>query len=158
MVETLVINIIKIGLIGSLIFLAIITFVGLSGIANATRDKEGNFRKKINAKSLFGFGLFISFVILLLHLGNKNLIDQLQYVPNFNILFLNSFGIYFFLMLFDLIILDYLIVVKWHPKFLNLPDTDYYTKFKPHLKGMGRGMALGVIFSAVVSYLNTINL
>ena len=85
------------------------------------------------------------------------MIEKLGVTPGFEILFLNAFGIYFFLMLFDLIVLDYLIVVKWHPKFLNLPDTDYYTKFKPHLKGFGRGLAIGIIFSAIISYISILN-
>lgn len=46
--------------------------------------------------------------------------------------------------LYDFVVLDYLVIVRWHPAFLELPDTDYYTTTRPHAEGFVRGMVIGL--------------
>ena len=144
-------NILQIGGIGCIIFSILIVIVGYTGMAAETRDEEGHFKKKLTWKSLLGFTLFIAFFIGLLYGGNINLIHKLGNTPEFWLLCLNAFGIFLVVDLYDLIVLDYLIIVKWHPKFLKLPDTDYYNIMKPHLIGFIRGLPLGIIVSLMTS-------
>ncbi len=144
-------NILTIGGIGSLVFMCFILFMSVTGIASEMRDEEGNFRKNFNWKTLIGGIAFISFLFSLLYIGNAYYITSLHEKPDFFQLWLNSFGIFLVVHLYDLIILDYLVIVKWHPKFLKLPETDYYRTLAPHVKGFFRGIPIGVIASLVAS-------
>ena len=55
-----------------------------------------------------------------------------------------AYGIYFIINLYDFVVLDYLVVVRWHPAFLKLPDTDYYRTIRPHAEGFVRGSVIGL--------------
>ena len=124
--NNLIVNILNIGGVGCLVFTAFILFMAYTGIASEMRDEEGNFKKKRTLKTILGATLFIFFLIGLLYVGNLCLIDSAEDSPGFFMLWINSFGIFFLMHLYDLVILDYFVVIKWHPKFLNLPDTIYY--------------------------------
>lgn len=65
--------------------------------------------------------------------------------------FLLCYGIFFVANLWDLLILDYLLLLKFRPSFLKLPDTPYYTTFKPHLQGWVRGLAIGIATSLIAA-------
>lgn len=156
MTDQLLSNILRMGFIGCAVFTVFVIFMAFSGIASEMRDEEGNFRKKRNVKSILGGLLFILFLLGLLILGNHQLFKAPEANPNFLILFVNAFGIFFFIHLFDLVVLDYLIVVKWHPKFLKLPDTEYYSTFQPHLKGFLKGIPLGIFASLIATILSII--
>jgi hypothetical protein len=144
-------NILTIGGIGSLIFTCIILLMLVTGIASEMRDEEGDFRKSFNWKTLIGGIAFISFLFSLLYIGNVNYIISLHEKPNLFQLWLNSFGIFLVVQLYDLIILDYLVIVKWHPKILKLPETEYYRTLAPHVKGFVKGIPIGIIASLVAS-------
>ena len=152
MISTIIHNIIFSGAIGSLIFTAIIVFVAYTGIADAVRDKEGKFKKEWNWKSVVGLSLMLGFIIGLLYCSNQRLETLVGAQLNWLTLWGNAFGTFMFLHLFDLLVLDYLIIVKWHPDFLKLPDTAYYQTFKPHLEGFFRGLPLGIVLSLLVSW------
>ncbi|NER13063.1 hypothetical protein GWK08_06410 [Leptobacterium flavescens] len=147
MATQLTYNILTVGGIGCLIFMLWILFFSYSGMAKAVRDREGNFTGKLNWKSVLAFSIFIAFLFGIMHFGNVRLINHLGQDPGLWTLWLNSFGIFFTVHLFDLIVLDYLIIVVWHPAFLKLPDTDYYRKLRPHLIGFFKGIPLGIASS-----------
>ena len=147
----LVNNVLHVGGVGSISFLIFIAIVGSTGLFDAVRSNEGKFKKEFTWKAVLGFSLFMSLLFTLLYWGNTRLIYILGEDPGMWLLWLNAFGIFFVVHLFDLIVLDYLIVVKWHPKFLKMPDTPYFTTFKPHLIGFFRGIPFGVIISFLVS-------
>jgi len=149
--DKLIINIIKFGGMGCLIFSVFILFMAYTGIASEMRDEEGNFKKKRNLKTIFGIILFVSFLFGLLYIGNLRFIESTEGTPGLLLLCTNSFGIFFLIHLYDLIVIYYLVVVKWHPKFLKLPDTNYYRSFTPHLKGFVKGIPIGIGASFITS-------
>ena len=151
MISTLLINILKFGGIGSLIFTFVLILMSVSGLAAAVRTPEGKFRKNISWKSGFAFTSFLLFLVLLFYFGNLSFANSLNTFPPFLFLWANAFGIFLVVHLYDLFIIDYLIIVKWHPDFLNLPDTEYYNSFKPHVEGFKRGLFFGLLFSLLVS-------
>ncbi len=55
-----------------------------------------------------------------------------------------AYGIFFIINLYDFVVLDYLVIVRWHPAFLQLPETDYYRTTRPHAEGFARGCVIGV--------------
>ncbi len=146
-------NILEIGAAGCVGFTGFLLFMSYSGIASAMRDEEGKFRKGINVKSALGAILFLSFLLGLLCFANVNYANSLSIAPRFINLWINSFSVFFILHIYDLLVLDYLVVIKWHPKFLNLPDTAYYRSFRPHFIGFLKGIPLGIVASLISSLL-----
>lgn len=119
----LIIHILKIGGVGCLIFTFFLIVMSFSGIASDMRDKEGKFKKSRNLKTVFGAVFLIAFLMGLLIMGNLHLMESAASSPEFIHLWLNAFGIFLVVHLLDLIVLDYLIIVKWHPAFLKLANT-----------------------------------
>jgi hypothetical protein len=65
-----------------------------------------------------------------------------------------AYAIFFLANLYDLVVLDYILVVKHRPSFITgLPDTPYYTTMKPHVQGFTRGLVIGAITSLVSALL-----
>ncbi|MBK8556831.1 MAG: hypothetical protein IPL65_14125 [Lewinellaceae bacterium] len=146
-------NILEIGALGCVLFTGLIFFMAYSGIASAMRDEHGNFRKEKNFKSVLGAIVFLCFLLGLLFYANVKYTNSLSTTPSLIHLWINSFGVFFIIHLYDLLVLDYLIIIKWHPKFLALPNTSYYRSFRPHVIGFLKGIPLGVIASLISSLL-----
>jgi len=146
-------SILEIGALGCVVFTGFILFMSYSGIASAMRDEEGKFRKEMNFKSVLGAIIFLCFLLGVLFIANVKYTNSLPSTPGLINLWINSFGVFFIIHIYDLLVLDYLIVVKWHPKFLDLPNTSYYRSFRPHVIGFLKGIPLGIIASLISSLL-----
>ena len=146
-------NILEIGVAGCVGFTSFLLFMSYSGIAATMRDEDGKFRKEINFKSALGAILFLCFLLGLLFFANVKYANSLPTAPGFIHLWINSFSVFFIIHIYDLLVLDYLVVTKWHPKFLNLPDTNYYRSFRPHAIGFLKGIPIGIIASLISSLL-----
>lgn len=107
-------TILKYGLIGSILFMLMITIASRTGLFEAVRNQEGKFRKKVTWKSLLAFASVLSLMFVLFYLGNKSFASGRTNDPSLMAYWINSFGIFMVVHLFDLIVLDYMIVVKWH--------------------------------------------
>ncbi|NNE26730.1 MAG: hypothetical protein HKN09_07790 [Saprospiraceae bacterium] len=129
------------------IFLALIIAMGLSGIFKKIRDDEGRIIKPLNPEAYLGFALFIALMFFSIYKSNMHLDIE----PNWCIFWINGFLTYVVMSLMDLIILDYLLVVVWHPAKLKLPDTAYYTTMKPHVEGFFRGLIPGFLISGILA-------
>ncbi len=146
-------NILEMGAIACVVFTGFILLMAYSGIASAMRDEEGKFKKEISFKSVLGIVMFLCFLLGLLFLANVRYTNSLPTTPRLIDLWINSFGVFFMLHVYDLLVLDFLIVVTWHPTFLNLPNTPYYRTFRPHVIGFFKGIPLGMIASLLASLL-----
>ena len=149
--SAMIINILQVGGIACLLFTAVIVTVGLSGIADAIRDEHGNFRKEFNLKTVFGLLLMLFLILGMQIWGNLRCMQIREEPLGLMPLWINGFSIFMVLHLYDLIVLDYLIIVRWHPRFLKLPDTDYYTNLRPHFIGFIRGIPFGILLSLLAS-------
>jgi hypothetical protein len=136
------------GCIGFTLFLALMSY---GGIASAMRDEAGNFKKERSLKSVVGSIAFLCLLLGFLSVVNINYVSSLPTEPRFVKLWVNALSVFMIIHVYDLVVLDYLVIVKWHPKFLNLPDTDYYRTFRPHVIGFLKGIPLGLIVSLVSS-------
>lgn len=142
--------------IGIIIFNVVILYLFRSGAAFTARNRDGNLKKKIPLKGLIAMGFFclgiIGILVLASYLGIKS--------PGFKVSFLQLFIInlllYSILFAYDTFVIDWLVIVKWRPHFLNIPDTMTRESMIRHIKtSIPVGMGLGIIFSlagAVVTY------
>lgn len=141
-------NVLYVGAWASLAFIALLVIVDRLGLFRHVRHEDGSF-KHPTIKSIAIMLPVLILILSMLYWGNVRLISQLGVVPDSSALFWNGFGIFFFVHLFDLLVIDYLIIVRWHPPWLDLPETDYYRSFRPHLIGFIRGIPLGIVLSLI---------
>ena len=161
-------NILYVGSIGCVIFTLFVILVAITGAFSSVRDDNGKFKIQITIKSLCAFGSFLIFLLTMLLWSNLRYISiklqKQQHQQNhqrqeiettvpvsITNLWINSFCTFMIVNTYDLIVLDWLIVVKWHPKWANMPNTPYFTTMKPHIQGFLRGIIIGLLFSGFVS-------
>ena len=74
-------------------------------------------------------------------------------------LFVNTYLVFVVANLFDLMVLDYLILIVLKPKFLFVPGAEaleQYNTFTYHFKGFLKGMVYGIVLSLVVALVSII--
>lgn len=128
------------GGLGSLLFTGLLFLLRAFGVFEAARDREGNFRS-VSFKSLVGFASVSALMVGFPALASAAILDgAISLLGAWGV----AYGIFFVVNLYDFVVLDYLVVVRWHPAFLNLPDTDYYRTTRPHAAGFARGALMGI--------------
>ena len=68
-------------------------------------------------------------------------------------IFVLNYALYLLLFLYDTLIIDIVILVKWHPDFLHLPDEEVFTSVNYHLKTLIPGSILGLAVTAISVFL-----
>jgi hypothetical protein len=74
--------------------------------------------------------------------------------------FINAYAVFAFSNLFDLLVLDYLVVLRMGPRFAMLPGTkesDYSNDYFFHFVGFLKGMGYGMIPSLIIAYFTSRN-
>ncbi len=74
-------------------------------------------------------------------------------------LLVNSYLVFEIFNLFDLIVLDYFILLVLRPKFLFIEGVDSLAQYQPfafHLKGFFKGLGIGFVLSLVIAAVCTI--
>ena len=72
--------------------------------------------------------------------------------------FINAYAVYTLFGLFDLLVIDYLLLIRLRPRFAVLPGTDdreYANDFAYHLNGFLKGLGFGMIPSLIIAYLTS---
>jgi hypothetical protein len=145
------------GLLLSLAFTGLIFLQYALGSSRSIRDDEGRFkREKASPIGLLMSGSVIALFATGAVLANAALARGTGMLPTYGTAFLVSYGVFLFVNLWDLVAIDYLLLLRFRPAFVALPDTAYYTTFRPHLRGFFRGLALGVIFSLLAAWVTVL--
>ena len=123
------------------------------GIENSLRDEEGNLEAGRSPA-----GLLLSVLVFSLLIGVPvvaiSLAESAGHSFSFFGMWAMAYAIFFLVNLYDLIVLDYILVVRHRPSFITgLPDTPYYTTMKPHVQGFARGLIIGVVLSLISALL-----
>lgn len=74
--------------------------------------------------------------------------------------FINAYAVFTFSNLFDLLVLDYLVMLRIRPRFAMLPGTnesDYTNDYFFHFVGFLKGMGYGMIPSLIIAFLTSRN-
>ncbi|MFW9856729.1 MAG: hypothetical protein ACFFFG_16880 [Candidatus Thorarchaeota archaeon] len=151
--EILVSYILLWGFIETICFTALLVILYLSGSGNLVRDEEGKFKKKKKIQ----IRVYLLYVLLLSLLTGLPILANIFFVVEEGItldiveIFTLTYGIFLFANVWDLILIDYFLVVKNVFRLKNLPETLYYTSFRPHLVGFFRGLVFGLFFSLISS-------
>lgn len=123
------------------------------GIENSLRDEAGNLEAGRSPTglllSMFVFSLLIGVPVVAIWLA-----ESTGYSLSFLGMWAVAYAIFFLVNLYDLIVLDYILVVRHRPSFISgLPDTPYYTTMTPHVQGFARGLIIGVVISLISALL-----
>ncbi len=119
------------------------------GRENSLRDEAGNLEAGRSPT-----GLLLSVLVFSLLIGVPVAAIWLAASSGYSLSFLAmwamAYAIFFLVNLYDLIVLDYILVVHHRPRFITgLPDTPYYTTMKPHVLGFARGLIIGIVISLI---------
>lgn len=146
--SSLVLRVLLWGGVRSLLFTGLLLLMRALGVTDAARDPEGQFRRW-SLKSVMRFTSFVALMVGFPAVGSATILEAPTLWTAWGV----TYGIFFVINLYDFVALDDLIIVRWHPAFLNLPDTDYYRTTRPHAEGLAHGTVIGIpatLLSAVL--------
>ena len=125
------------GLIGCILFTGMLIIHHNWGPGPTVRDEEGN-RQKIAPEFRVFVAIEMIVIVSILLVCSTMAIERFQIVNvgGGNVLkFLIAYCTLFLINLWDLVVIDWALVVRFRPRSLVLPDTRYFNSMKPHLKG-----------------------
>lgn len=98
--------------------------------------------------------LFYGFVIGIFFYSTRSLIARNGQENLFLLTFLNTYLVFEIGNLFDLLVLDYLILMVMKPRFMFIPGVEgmeQYNTFKFHFTGFLKGLLIGAVISLIVA-------
>jgi hypothetical protein len=140
-------------LAGALAFSLIVIFLFRSGLVFAARNQEGHLKKKIPLKGLFTLLSFLGLIIAFIVSANYFGLVSRQIILRFWSLFFLNFGLMLILLLYDTIVIDWLVIGLWRPRFLQLPDAMNKQEMKTHI---AKSIIAGPVFSFFLAMASTL--
>ncbi|MBI9051952.1 MAG: hypothetical protein JEZ00_21230 [Anaerolineaceae bacterium] len=132
-------------------FLSLFTvWVYRSGAVHRSRHYDGTMNTKSDWQGKVLSFLFLAIVIILLVIYDKTI--NCQQTLNFWQLSLANFTLMFILTLFDSFIIDLLVLARWKPAFLKIPDEVTVESMRLHVK---KTFQLGWVIILVLSFLSS---
>ena len=158
LLELIVLNGLVKGLLFSLLFTALLFIHHFYGPGPEVRDERG---KKVIPPEFKRFVITETIVLVVLMIGfglwaNLTLAAQMQESPSFLTYLAQCYAVLWIVNLWDLVVIDWILVVRFRPAFLELPDTPYFNQIRPHLIGWFKGhlfILLPALVTAGLSFL-----
>ena len=125
------------GLIGSLFFTGILLIHHFFGPGPDIRDENGK-RKKIPAEyRTFMIIEMLALVSIILGCATMAIVQLKSVNSEAGAIaqFAAGYSVLFIINLWDLVVIDWALVVRFRPKSIELPDTPYFNTMKPHVLG-----------------------
>lgn len=135
---------------GAVIFSFLVVILFRTGVAYTSRNPDGTLKRKVPISGMAtSFSLLLGIVGLQIASNYWGLKRQ-GVELNWGLLFLVNYALYFVLLLYDTVVIDYLVIVKWRPDFLMLPETMNWQSMKTHiLATIPVGPVVGLLLTAV---------
>lgn len=138
-------------LIGIGAFSLFLIIAGITKAIQLVRDEDAELRNPMPLSGwlvLIGYALTAtSFPLIATYVG----LALKSLTPGFWQLFLMNFLIFMMVSFYDTFIIDILILVVWHPDFLNLPDAEAFNSAIYHIKTLIPATAFSLVFSLISS-------
>lgn len=125
------------GLMGSLVFTGILLIHHFYGPGPDTHDEHGKktkvdpeYRTFVVVELIVMISTMLVFASLAINQLRSTVSDSgalMQIAAGYTVLWIIN--------LWDLIVIDWALVIRFRPKSIELPDTVYYTSMKPHFLG-----------------------
>lgn len=137
MLQTIVqITLVK-GLLLSLCFTGMLLIHHFFGPGPDIRDAEGKkvippeYRTFVIIEMVFLIGMILGFGMW----ANATLANRIDTTATFWLFVMQSYAVYWLVNLWDLVVIDWGLVVRFRPSFLELPDEPYFNTMRPHVTG-----------------------
>ncbi len=141
------------GVIGSILFTILVGVFFLTGIIYAAVENPDPKTKK---KGMIGSLIILIGIIFVQSISTIISLDSNLDNADFIGIFVLNYALYLLLFLYDTLIIDIVILVKWHPDFLQLPDEEVFNSATYHLKTLIPGSIIGLAVTAISVFL-TVN-
>lgn len=132
------------GGLGCVGFTLLLAGAAASGMFDGIEDFERRFRRP---RPSFALGVLVALAFIV-GFPALAVVPYAAELPTFGHRWLASYVVFQVVNLYDLLVIDLLVVVWWHPAFLHIPDAPYFTTARPHVVGFFRGSLLGALTSA----------
>ena len=138
------------GLIGCCLFNVYAIIVFRTGIVYTARHKDGTLKKKASIS-----GILNSLTLLGCLLGLQVASDYFglklrRMEVSFTGLYLLNYALYIVLVIYDTLVIDYLVIVKWRPKFLMIPEAMNAQSMRRHIiASIPIAPAIGLLLTAL---------
>ena len=125
------------GLMGSVLFTGMLVVHHIWGPGPKVRDEEGN-RQRIAPEFRVFVAIEMIVIVSILLVSSMFAIERLQILNEGagNVFkFSVAYCTLFIINLWDFVVIDWVLVVRFRPESLVWPDTPYFNTVKPHLTG-----------------------
>ena len=120
--------------IGVIAFSLIVVYLFRSGRVYDSRTKEGHFKQKIELKGLISITSFLILVVMFLTISNFLSLIRSGAVFNCWHIFSLNLGLITILILYDTLVIDWIVIAHWRPAFLRLPDAMNKVQMLEHVR------------------------
>ena len=140
------------GLIGCLLFFALVIVLFRTGVVYTARKRDGTLRDEIPLSGKFAMLIIPLCLTLFLLLANKISLVQNDLTQNFWQIFRLNYDLYLILFLFDTFFIDGFTLTIWRPGFFKIPDEMGRESMSKHiLVSLPIGLVLGVFLTIIPS-------
>ena len=140
------------GIIGATLFSVFVIIVFRSGIVYAARKEDGLIKERIPLTGYLPSAGFLVLIVIFLLAANYFGVIRRSFQPGFWGLFGLNYGLYLVLFLFDSLVIDGLVLGRWRPGFLNLPDAMGSESMREHIK---KSLPVGIVFGLILALLSS---
>jgi hypothetical protein len=120
-------------LIGAALFSVYVVLVFRTGIVYTARHSDGTLKKRVSLSGLLNSGLLVGMIAGLQVAALLSTFRGAGDVPRYGRLYAFAYALYLVLGVYDTAVIDYLVIVKWRPGFLKLPDEMNADSMRRHI-------------------------
>lgn len=141
-------------LAGAAAFNLYVLFVFRSGLVYAARKTDGTLKEKVPFKGIASMLGFLVLLVGFLVAANLFSLSKHKAGITFGVLFILDLALYWIWFLYDTLVIDWLVLGKWRPKFLKIPDAMGKESMAEHIRksllvGILSGIALALTASGI---------
>jgi hypothetical protein len=138
-------------LIGMFAFSLIVIYLFRSGRVYNARNEEGHLKEEMPLKGLLTMLAFLVLIVAFIALSNYLSLVRLGIDLTFWSLFGLNLAMIMLLIVYDTLVIDWWVIGRWRPAFLQLPDTMDRNQMKEHIR---RSFVVAPLFALLLAALS----
>ena len=121
------------GLIGCCLFNLYVILVFRTGLVYTARHRDGTLKKKASVSGILNSLILVGCILGIQVASDYFGLKSRRREVSFTGLYLLNYALYIVLVIYDTFVIDYLVIVKWRPKFLLIPETMNAQSMRKHI-------------------------
>jgi hypothetical protein len=136
---------------GAAAFSLVVIYLFRSGRVYDARTEEGHLKQRMSLRGLLTMLSFMALVVAFITMTNVLSLVCRGIEPRFWSLFGLNLSLILVLIVYDSLVIDWLIIGHWRPRFLNLPKAMDKEQMKEHIR---RTFIVGPLFALLLALLS----